>query len=229
MTAADVRDRRARAQSRLDALERGNPCVHEVGAVTGPEESLGPDEEVVVMLVPPDPVAVMKGFGQFLVRFRRGRHDLEPAHDEGGAVLVGEQQGLFGPEAITAVAGVRHVARRAQRIEPLPDVALVRARPRGQLVGGDRPAVGHGPEETQSIAHHDQRRDEHRAKIADRLLHEFVDLGTVDVDGFAHGSCPFVVESRSCGHAVTVANATCRLLAARTANSLQPGSIIVNP
>ncbi len=54
MAAADVGDARAGAQLRLDAVERRDPRVDEVGDVAGAEEALGALEQRVVVLVPAD-------------------------------------------------------------------------------------------------------------------------------------------------------------------------------
>jgi hypothetical protein len=61
VAAADVGDADAGMQPRLEPIDRGDPGRREVGRVARPEEPLGSDEQVVMVLVPADAFAGREG------------------------------------------------------------------------------------------------------------------------------------------------------------------------
>ena len=63
MAAADVRDRGASFELLDDAVERRQPFREQVGVVARPEEAFAALEHVVVVLVPPEPLAALGGVG----------------------------------------------------------------------------------------------------------------------------------------------------------------------
>ena len=63
MAAADVGDAAARGQPLLDAVERRDPRLDDVGAVAGLEEALAAREHVVVVLAPAEAGAGDEGLG----------------------------------------------------------------------------------------------------------------------------------------------------------------------
>src|SRR5207247_9123321 len=131
---ADARHLRAGPELPLHAFEGGDPGRRQVGVVIRAEEALGADEERGVVLVPADTLAGAEGGGDLGLVLEEGGQDLEAALSEGRALLVGEDHGLLGVEAKARRRGiVVDVAARGLRAEPLADVALGRARTRGEL------------------------------------------------------------------------------------------------
>ena len=100
----------------------------------------------------------------------------------------GRNAGLFSSASATACSarqrvapvGVGDVAAGGLGVEPLADVALVRAGALSQLARGQRARAGQRLVEAEPVADHDQRRVQRRAELAHGLEHELLDLRLVD-------------------------------------------------
>ena len=189
VSAADVGDARTGQQLLLDTLERGQPRRHEVRDVAGPEEQLGSAEQVAVVLVPPEAFARPEALGDLGLVAHARRGDVEGAGKERRALGIGEAGRLLRrQEEALAVGVVLGVAAGGLRAQPLAHVALVGARPRGELARRDRLAVAHRGVEAELVADEDGRLVQRCAEVAgeapDELLQSpFVEGGVTDGHG----------------------------------------------
>ncbi len=177
MAAADVRDPGAGRELVEHAVERRQPGVHQVRQIAGPEKSLSAGEQVVMVLVPAKALARAEALGYLRLVLDGGRHQLKGARDERGAVFVGQGHRLLGwqPEGPRGRV-VLDVAAGRLLAQPLADVALVTVGALGQLLGGDRLAVGHRLVQAELVADQNQRRGDRRAQVAHELTHELFEL-----------------------------------------------------
>jgi len=137
-TAADVGNFAAALELAGDAVEGGDPGGGEVGEVARAEEALGSVEEIMVMLVPAHAGAGAEGVFDAVGVVEAGGDDLEGTGDEGGALLHGEGECLFGGKGVGGGGGVvGDVAAGGVGVEPFADVALAGARAAGELGGAD--------------------------------------------------------------------------------------------
>src|SRR4029077_13220027 len=77
VAAADVRDAAAGGELLLDAVERGDPRLHDVRAVAGLEEALTALEDVVRVLAPAEAGAGRERLGDVLAGVGGAERDLE--------------------------------------------------------------------------------------------------------------------------------------------------------
>ena len=127
VAAADVGHPRARPQLLDDAVERGQPRVHQVREIAGAEEPLGPLEQVVVVLVPAHALAGPEALGDVGLVLDERRKQLEGARDEDRAVVMGERERLLRREPEGAGL-VLDVPAGGLLAEPLAQVALAATR-----------------------------------------------------------------------------------------------------
>ena len=107
--------------------------------------------------------------------------DLEEAADERGAALVGQRDGVFGRQLITARRRVVvDEGSRRLRIEPFAGVVLIGAGAFGQFGRGAWPVIRQAAVVAQAVAHHDQGAVEYGTDLADRLEYECHQLLRVD-------------------------------------------------
>ena len=112
-------------------------------------------------------------------------------------MLVGQHEGVLGRERVAVGAGlVGDDAAGRLGVEPLADVALVRAGALGELAGGAG-AVGQRPVQADVVADGDERGVEGGAELGGELSGEGLDLGLVDGGEDAHGSIFRVDDPRS--------------------------------
>ena len=181
MAAADVGDPPARGQPLLDAVERRDPRLDDVGAVAGLEEALAAGEHVVVVLAPAEAGAGDEGLGDVLAGIRGSERELEAARHEGGAAGVGEHQRLLDRHRVAVAGGVVvDPAAGGLGAEPFADVALRGAGALGELGGGQRAAGGELAIEAEAVADHDQRGVDRGAELDDGLAEKRVQALLVD-------------------------------------------------
>ena len=87
------------------------------------------------------------------------------------------------------VAVVGHVPTGGLRAQPLADVPLRGTRAIGELGRRERSGAGHRPIEPELVADHHHGAAEHRADVADGLLHELVHLRLVHCRFLSHAPC----------------------------------------
>jgi hypothetical protein len=166
--AAEVRDARPTLELLRDALECREPRVDQVRVVAGAEEALAALVDVVHVLVPAEPAAALHGLRDPRRVDDRPDGDLEEPGQIGRARLVRERHRLLRCELVRAALGVvLDVAARRLGVQPFPDVALGRRRPRRQLLRRERAGVCHRPVEPELVAHHDERRVQRRPHLVD--------------------------------------------------------------
>ena len=128
MSASDVGDASAGLELGDDPVERRHPGCDELADVGGPEEPLGADEQVVVVLVPSDALAGAEAGGQRGLVLVDRRGDRHATREEGRARFVGEAHGLRFVEVERAVRGVVvAVLAGGLRREPFADVPRIGA------------------------------------------------------------------------------------------------------
>src|SRR5215218_7763268 len=88
VAAADVRDPGAALELLDHALERRQPCGHDVRVVAGPEEALAALEHVVAVFAPAEAAAVARRLDNVLVVARRAEGELEEPRQVRRARLV---------------------------------------------------------------------------------------------------------------------------------------------
>jgi hypothetical protein len=138
-------------------------------------------EQVVVVLVPAEAVAGPEHPLDVRRVLDDGGRQLERAREVGGALLLGERQGLLGREAEALGRGVvGDVSAGGHRRQPLADVPLGRVRAVGELGGGDRLAVRHRPEQAEALAERDQREADRGAEVGDEATHQGVERALID-------------------------------------------------
>ena len=187
MAAADVRHAGAALELLHHAVERGEPLGDEAGAVVGGERSLHAVEQVVGVLVPADAAAVDEAVGEAVAAVGGRRGGQEHAGEGERARLVGEHEGVLGRERVRVLLRVvGHVAAGGLVVEPLADVALLRAGAARELGGGDGLAVGHRAVEAETVSDGDQGGAHGGADVRGDLVDEGLDLGLVDGGEDAH-------------------------------------------
>ena len=187
MATADVGDAGPALEPLDDAVERGQPRLDEVGVVAGAEEPLAALVDVVVVLVPAEPVALTSRLGDALRVDDGAERDLEEPRQVGGAVLVGERHRLLGREAVAALVGVVvHVAAGRLGVQPLPYVALGGTGAGRQLARRERTGPGERTVEAEPVAHHHQRGFQRGPDLLHRAGHKLLELRSVErafIDG----------------------------------------------
>ena len=169
--AADIGHLASGPQFGVGTVQRRDPGLHEVGAVAGTEEPLGPLKQIGVMLMPADPVAGTEGLHRFGKDASGGEHPLEATDHIRRAGLVGQGNGLFLVEFVAALSGIVDVPRGSHPAGPLPHVAFGCPGPPGQLGGRHWPGAGHGPEQAKLVADVDQRPRQDGTEVPHRLMH----------------------------------------------------------
>ena len=131
------------------------------------------------MRAPGEPGAGAEPFGDRVGGVDGADGDLESADHAGRAGLVGQGHGVLVGEREQTVTVIGHVAAGGLGAQPLPDVALRRARARRQVGGREGPGPGHGPVEAELVADHHHGPAENGADVADRPVDELHHLGLV--------------------------------------------------
>ena len=164
--ASDVGDGRAALELLDEAVDRREPVAEQMHPVQRAERALRAVEEIVVMLVPSEPVAGQEPLGDLLAALdHRGHGAVDPRHRD-GARLVGEHERVLGREHVGVVGGVvGDEAAGRLRVEPLAHVALVGRGARGELGRGHGLGVGHRPVEPEPVADVDERGVDRRARL----------------------------------------------------------------
>src|SRR5271154_2802192 len=127
MAAADIGDLGTAFELLLHSIQSRNPLGDQVGAVAGPEESLGPAEQAVIVLVPTHALAAAKGVDNLILVGVQGRDRVVDAEDVEGAVLIGQRERLLIGQGVAVTLGVvGHVASSRLVSKPLAHVALSR-------------------------------------------------------------------------------------------------------
>jgi hypothetical protein len=165
----------------VDALERRDPGLDDVGSVAGLEEAPAAVEHVVVVLAPAEARAGHERLGDVLARVGGAERELEAARHEGRAGGVREHQGLLGRHRVAVGGGVVvDPAAGGLGAEPLADVALGGAGARGELRRGQRAAGGELAIEAEAIADDDQRGVDRGTELDDGLAEKRVQALLVD-------------------------------------------------
>ena len=185
--APDVGHARPRLQLVHHPVQGGQPVTHQVGGVAGAEQPQHAGEQPVVVISPADP-----GAGAERLENRpwsgRGGDGLEGAGQEDRAVLVGDHHGLLGGQFEGAIDRViDDVAASRLIAEPLTDVPLRGAGPRGQGRGRDWPGARHRLVEAEPVADVQQQPRDGCAHVGDRLPDEGLQPGLIDPVRFCRG------------------------------------------
>jgi hypothetical protein len=144
MPAAHVRHLRPSLEFLFDAFQRRNPFGHQMGVVTGTEESLRSRKEARVMLVPAHAFSRSEPFGDLRLVHERRQDDLIRARHVDRAALVGERHRLLVRQREGSRRGiVVHVAAGGVGAQPFPDVTLRGVCALSEVGGGHRPLPCH--------------------------------------------------------------------------------------
>ena len=183
VSAADVGDLRAAFELLLDPVESRDPLGHEVPAVAGPEEALGPAEQAVVVLVPAHALAAAERLEDlvFVGVERRDRVVDARGCRTGCPRRPARARARRAACSDRVVGVVGHVAARRLVAQPLADVALGRARAFGHLLRAQRPGAGHRLVQAELLPDQHQRRADDRPHVGDRLAHERFEPGLVNL------------------------------------------------
>ncbi len=159
LAAGHVRDagRRIGPQAGVDVWDRGQPLTAEQAVEHRPRESRLAFVEVLPVVGVGNAVARLERSQNGVQRARTGGHEPPDRRDVVEARLVEQRLVVPFREAVAArprrgggIVDLEDPAR-GLLLEPLPDVALVRARRRGELLGGQATLPREGRVETQAI------------------------------------------------------------------------------
>ena len=182
--AADVRHRRATLQPRLDPVQRGDPGLHDVVDIAGPEELAGRAEQAAGMIAPAHAGAVAEALLDLGLSLDHRRDQLKGAGEIDRAVGHVEHHRLLGREA--EALGFRievDIAVGGLGQRPFAHIALVQpARARRQLRGGGG-ALAQRLEQAQAQADPNRRHAHRAAQVGQHLANEVVQFRFVDRGG----------------------------------------------
>ena len=181
VAAADVGDPGPPFQLLDDTVQRGQPRGEQVGVVPRPEEAFAALVDVVDVLAPAEARATADHVQDLGRIEHRADRDLKEAGQVGGAVGVGERDGLLGGQVVAAaVRVVGHEAAGRLGVEPLAHVALVGVGGLGQLTRRERARAGQRAVQAELVAHDHQRRVERGSDLVDGVEDELHQLVAVD-------------------------------------------------
>ena len=191
MAAAHVRHGRAALQFLDNSVERREPFIHQMGRIAGAEEPLGAAKEAGAVFMPADAAAGSERLGDLRLVLEHGREHIEAAGQEGGARLIGQDQGLLRRHEVRAgLRLVLDVPGRGLRGQPFADITLGGVGAYCQFGRGQRLTGGEGLVEPQLVADEYHRSGRGSAHIGEKLADKGIELprsGDMDGPPF-HGS-----------------------------------------
>jgi hypothetical protein len=142
---------------------------------SGPEKSLGADEQLVMMLVPAHAFAGLEALGQLLFGSRRCQRALKRTRKKRGAVFVGHRECLlFAQMKFLGGRIICDIASGRLRRKPFAHVAFRGARALREFRRSLRTAGGEFFVQAQFVADANQCRVKRRTKIDESLAQEFI-------------------------------------------------------
>ena len=171
----------------------GQPGVDEVGAVGRREEPLAPVVDVDAVVVPAEPAAAAGGLDDAVGVGDGAERDLEEPRQERRAGLVGQRHGVLGGQRVAPRGRVVvDELTGGLGVEPLPGVRRTGAGVLGELLGGERPELGHRAVVAELVAEDDERGVQRRADLVDGAEDEGHESVLVDRCGglAGHGLFP---------------------------------------
>lgn len=172
---ADICDLRSRFQFCVDAIERREPVLDEVGGVARAEELFRPAKQTVMMLLPSQPRARAKSLrhSRFVVIDRRG--GVKPSGHGDRAFRIREDRLLLLAHRKTAALRlVIDIARRSLVSQPLAHVSRIKPSALGQCRGIRRPDFSQSPVKAQAVAEDNQRAAHNCTQVSDQFPNQIL-------------------------------------------------------
>src|ERR1700759_3113294 len=158
MTASDVGHTSSSAQLLLDAVQRGDPFLVDVGLVTGSKEPLGPAEKTRVMLSPRQAFSGPKTLGYQRLIMVDGRDGVETSDHCRRTVWIRKHRGLFSRKKKGVLRrDVGDVARSCLGTQPFAKLSLMEVGLFGELLGGRRANLSKRGVESKPVAQNNKR------------------------------------------------------------------------